>query len=297
MSKHFLWIWLLIGTPVGLAQDSDAPGHPPPPTDTGQPPSLPSPSGSSPEADEGDVIFGEDHSTDPDDDSISELEHELSQLQAEREAVGRLRLQTALERENLERAGIGATIYHRQMLQDLLNYVARGGIYGRTERAPKTTPAETATVDIPPPSTPQPVDLMALGKLHFRQGDFDQALVMFRRIAQEPPEQQTVQDHLFLQYMIATCLRKLESFNEALDVYSEVATSEDDEIIARYAKWQMELIRWRERLKERTTDLKQSTDHLIKLIEEMELSASAPSQPTEPAPAPPTETEAVGEEL
>lgn len=138
---------------------------------------------------------------------------------------------------------------------------------------------------------------MALGKLHFRQGDFDQALVMFRRIAQEPPEQQTVQDHLFLQYMIATCLRKLESFNEALDVYSEVATSEDDEIIARYAKWQMELIRWRERLKERTTDLKQSTDHLIKLIEEMELSASAPSQPTEPAPAPPTETEAVGEEL
>jgi len=281
MSKHFVWIWLLVGTPVAVAQDSVASGQPPAPTDTGQPPLFSSPIASSPEPAELD-LSGDDYSTFPSDPSISDFERELKHLREEREAVANLRQDTENAKESLESMELGAAVYHRKMLRDLLDYLARGGIHGPPGRKPIVSSSVKSTERMPSlPSTPQPADLMALGKAHFRNKDFDQALVVFRKIAEVQPEQQTVQDHLFLQYMIATCLRKQEKFDEALDAYSEVAASQDDEILAGYAKWQLELIRWRQRLERRTGELNQTTTQLKQLIEEMELSLPAPSPPAE----------------
>ncbi len=97
-------------------------------------------------------------------------------------------------------------------------------------------------------------DQTSAGKAYFRAGEYGKALAAFRQI---PLEQQEPQDGFYVQYMIATCLRKLGSLDESRRIYSKLAESSDNGILAKYADWQLRLLQRQKELEGRTEELGQ----------------------------------------
>lgn len=92
---------------------------------------------------------------------------------------------------------------------------------------------------LPPAYETRSINPVREGMNQFRNNDFDVALGTFRRI---DTATLGAEDRAFVQYMKATCLRRLGRLSEAVTTYREVADAHDDEFIVDCAIWQLSLI-------------------------------------------------------
>jgi hypothetical protein len=102
--------------------------------------------------------------------------------------------------------------------------------------------------------TTKPVDAMGLAQALFRTGDYEGALSAYRLL---DPKSLGKADRPGVQYMTATCLRKLGKTDEAANLYREVANSKDDEALADCAQWQLSALRWRRDLEAQLAKVRQ----------------------------------------
>jgi hypothetical protein len=102
--------------------------------------------------------------------------------------------------------------------------------------------------------TTQPLDALALAENLYRAGDFDAALKAFRQIDLTGMR---AEERVPVQYLIATCLRKLGKAGEAEARYREVANSRLDPVMAECAQWQLATMRWQSDLRSQVETLKQ----------------------------------------
>jgi TolA-binding protein len=98
-----------------------------------------------------------------------------------------------------------------------------------------------------------PVDPVALAQALYRTGDYEGALATYRLIN---PTSVDRPNRVGIQYMIATCLRKIGKKEEAATIYREVANSHDDNFLADCAKWQLSALEWRRDLETRLETLR-----------------------------------------
>jgi tetratricopeptide (TPR) repeat protein len=109
------------------------------------------------------------------------------------------------------------------------------------------------TEDVPRWNVPTSVDQTSEGKAYFRGGDYEKALAAFQAIRREQLEPQ---DRTYVEYLIATCLRKLKKPDEARKWYSKVAESKD-RVLVKYAQWQLLSLQRQDELQRRDDALKQ----------------------------------------
>ena len=115
-----------------------------------------------------------------------------------------------------------------------------------------------------PPVGPEPapptfevggaLDPLALAQALFRVGNYPGALKAYRLM---PLEGLKADERAPVQYMIATCLRKLGNTDEAAVLYREVANSRGDEQLAACAQWQLNALRWRKDMNEQLARIRQ----------------------------------------
>jgi hypothetical protein len=90
------------------------------------------------------------------------------------------------------------------------------------------------------PETGKPIDGLRVAMNLFRDNDFNSALRAFRLI---DTTSMSREDRAFVQYMTASCLRRLNRNSEAAVIYREVADARDDEFITECAVAQLSMIR------------------------------------------------------
>jgi hypothetical protein len=122
----------------------------------------------------------------------------------------------------------------------------------------KSAPAETEPRVVFPKSPDEeatrPLDPLNQAQSLYRQGNFDASLRAFRLV---DTSALTAEDRSFVQYMIASCLRRLGKTSDASDLYREVADAHEDAFIAECAVWQLSNLRWRRDLETQLEDLRQ----------------------------------------
>lgn len=177
------------------------------------------------------------------------LRTELESLAAEREAAAKE--PTDLSGYSAERAKL------RGQLTDLIKKI------GEKKMAPATPPHAAPKVHetpmMPPPAPPKfvfdenvkPLDALRAAQNYYLSGQIDAALRTFKLI---DPNTLAKEDRAFVNYMSATCLRKLGKLNEAADLYREVADKKDDTLIASCAVTQIATMKSIQQLE---TDLEQ----------------------------------------
>lgn len=135
-------------------------------------------------------------------------------------------------------------------------------------RPPRTSIPEHDKSVIPPlPKPPQsdqhpaastdsdkPLEPLALARALFRTGDYEGALTAYRLINVDTVSKQ---DRVAVQYMEASCLRKLGKTDQAATLYREVTNSKDDEVLAECAQWQLGALQWRRELETSLQQLRQ----------------------------------------
>ncbi len=98
------------------------------------------------------------------------------------------------------------------------------------------------------------IDPVAVAQNYFRASDFEAALEAYRRV---PTRGALAEERAPVQYMIATCLRKLGKHEEAAQVYREVVGIKDDPFLADCARWQLETLTWRKDVETQLASLRQ----------------------------------------
>src|SRR5262249_7109055 len=94
-------------------------------------------------------------------------------------------------------------------------------------------------------SSDKPLDPMALGRALFRIGDYESALTKFRRIDLNTLNRL---DRVAVQYLTATCMRKLGRTDEAAALYREIVNAKVDPMLVDCAQWQLSELSWRKDL-------------------------------------------------
>ena len=87
----------------------------------------------------------------------------------------------------------------------------------------------------------------------FKVGNFEFALKAYRTVSfvgMRPDERAPIQ------YLMATCLRKLGKVDEAAAIYREVANMRGDEQVAACAQWQLVHLRWRSEFEAQLKELR-----------------------------------------
>jgi hypothetical protein len=128
---------------------------------------------------------------------------------------------------------------------------------------PRPSPSTGPKVPIAPKprvegslSDSKSIDPIREGMNRFRDNDFDIALAVFRMI---DPNILGPEDHAFVQYMRACCLRRLNKLNEAANLYREVADAHENDFITECAIWQLSLIRSQQELEAQIEQLRART--------------------------------------
>jgi hypothetical protein len=129
---------------------------------------------------------------------------------------------------------------------------------------PPVTPQSTVPV---PPSAMNPKgpavsatvpnalqgDPYLLAQAHFRSGQYQEALTVFRslQLASLPQE-----ERLLVQYLSACCLRKLGKLDEAITLYREVADARENEFLAECSLWHLNNIGWRREIEKQLASIR-----------------------------------------
>ena len=98
------------------------------------------------------------------------------------------------------------------------------------------------------------IDPVAAAQNYFRAGDFETALDAYRHV---PTRNAIAEERAPVEYMIATCLRKLGKREEAAKVYREVIGIKDDPFLADCARWQLETLTWHKEVETQLAALSQ----------------------------------------
>jgi hypothetical protein len=117
--------------------------------------------------------------------------------------------------------------------------------------------ADRSAMPRPDPGQQKPVEPMALAQALYRTGDYEGALATYRLIN---PATVDRMNRVGLQYMIATCLRKLARTDEAAAAYREVVNSRDDPFLTDCAQWQLSALRWRRDLETRLQEIRRKNE-------------------------------------
>ncbi|MBI3407989.1 MAG: hypothetical protein HY040_06490 [Planctomycetes bacterium] len=96
--------------------------------------------------------------------------------------------------------------------------------------------------EAPPAVYSKTLDPLALAHSLYRAGNFQGALQAYQMMSTEgmKPDERAP-----LQYMMATCLRKLGKSDDAAALQREVANIRGDDQLAECAQWQLNTMRWR----------------------------------------------------
>jgi len=131
-------------------------------------------------------------------------------------------------------------------LQELLQQINARRPLPSTERPPIGPKGRPTSVGPTPPSkfdvpgNLKPTDGLRIGTNLFRDNDFDGALRTFKLI---DTFNMAKEDRAFVQYMTASCLRRLNRPADAAAILRDVAEAKDDEFLAECALSQLSLIR------------------------------------------------------
>ncbi|MCS7167278.1 MAG: tetratricopeptide repeat protein [Gemmatales bacterium] len=94
------------------------------------------------------------------------------------------------------------------------------------------------------PNAPEkPIAPLELGQTLFRAGNYEAALAAFRLVELSGLSRE---DRLLLQYLQATCLRRMGRNDEAVMLLREIANSRSEAFAVECAQWQLSQIRWQE---------------------------------------------------
>lgn len=202
--------------------------------------------------------------------SSDAFEVELDRLRQEVAGINALRDQVAAEAKQPIPNDVAQAQEQRRELFDLLTKLA-------TKNLPPKTPAEPVTIapkpvpPVPPMLTMRPnprqadshplisdkiVDPYALGRALFRAEDFVGAEQALRKV------KVTDDNRVWLQYLIATCLRKQSRWEQAAKAYHIVAENQDDTELRDLAEWQLENIRWHQKTESELKDLHQIREQI-----------------------------------
>jgi hypothetical protein len=106
----------------------------------------------------------------------------------------------------------------------------------------------------PPPELIRPLDPLALAQALFRANKYEASLKAYRLIDQRGMR---AEERLPIQYMIATCLKRLGKTEEATTLYREIANSRGDESVAGCAQGQLSTLRWQQEMQAQLTSIRQ----------------------------------------
>jgi len=200
---------------------------------------------------------------------LTDLKEQLAKLRAERDALAKDHAQAAQFVEESVFVGSEETAKLRLRLGGLLTQLGTGKTAVRPRPFPipnpkpppdgkKETPPDPDKKDPPPEpdlsSKTKIVEPLALAQSLFRAGSYDAALKAYRML---PLKGLKAEERAPVQYMMATCLRKLGKTDEASAIYREVANSRGDEHLAACAQWQLAAIRWQRELEDQLKTIRQ----------------------------------------
>lgn len=191
---------------------------------------------------------------------------ELEQLRQEIAALKALREQVTSENNPPVDSGSSLANEQRRHLLELLTKLATKNLQPKdapiiTEpdtAVPSPTPSPRATkldsktspIGSHPLITDKIVDPFALGRALFRAGDYIGAEQAFRKVKVSDG------NRVMLQYLIATCLRKQNRWDQAAKAYRVVAENKDDVELRDLALRQLETIRWRQQTESQLEELR-----------------------------------------
>lgn len=164
--------------------------------------------------------------------NLDSLRNNVQQLKSAREALTVERNAAAAVRE--DSSSVAEIDRLHKELERLL----------KERRAVRSVPKPVE--ELPPPRPPVskadlPVDLLARARALFQAGDVEEALKAYLQIdLAELPEEERAP----IQYMIATCCRRLGQLDEAVKWYTVVAKTVGDKELAACAQWQLDGITW-----------------------------------------------------
>lgn len=162
--------------------------------------------------------------------NLDPLRNNVQQLKSARDALTVERNAAAAVREDSSSVAEIA-ILHKE-LERLL----------KERRAVRSVPKGPEEPPRPPVSKADlPVDVLARARALFQAGDVEEALKAYLQIdLAELPEEERAP----IQYMIATCCRRLGQLDEAVKWYTIVAKTAGDKELAGCAQWQLKGIEW-----------------------------------------------------
>lgn len=200
-----------------------------------------------------------------DDDPISkaDLERTLANLRSERDALSS-DLQ-ALQKKRSQPAAPSMEEEQRlfQMhLQKTLNHLQQS-----RSKAPRAFPVpgpltqksaepEASKQDTPgKQSEPTAVPVNALAQAHalLRVQQYDEALATFQQIDVKGKK---AEERAPIQYLKACCLLHLGRSKEASELFTEVANYRGDEVLAGYAQWTLDALRWQREVDRRLQEIR-----------------------------------------
>jgi hypothetical protein len=123
----------------------------------------------------------------------------------------------------------------------------------KVEKPPTPLPPLLAPTTPPPAGLPKAVDPVAVAHALFRAGSNEAALQAFRLINLKGMR---AEERAPIQYLMASCLRKLGKLDDALALYREVANSKGDEPVAACAQWQIANLRWQRETLEKLVEIR-----------------------------------------
>jgi len=174
----------------------------------------------------------------------AELQRLIRHLRTQREALHNERATT-----DREAAATAPTTGNEAEIARLRKRMKELAAHGPTSRpdsgGPLFRPSPSAALPAPPGNDTANngvIDPVAVAQNYFRAGDYEAALDAYRRV---PTRGSLAEERAPVQYMIATCLRKLGKRDEAAKVYREVVGIKDDPFIADCARWQLQTLTWR----------------------------------------------------
>lgn len=237
------------------------------------------------------------------DNASSNLDEQLRQLKAEREALHSLEHAAILEPGSDNSLTATQSEQLRQQLKQLMSKFAsqraqekaaleKKSAHAKQSRASAAPAAKAADKSAGKPSgdqespptstaasaTAKPVDALALAQALLRVGDFEGALQAYRVVEQSSLK---VEDRVVVQYFTATCLRRLGRVPEASTLYRELANAKSPEFFVDCARWQLAAIEVRHQL---DVDLDEQRKRRQALSQTGPESAAAPA-PTEAPPS------------
>jgi len=170
-----------------------------------------------------------------------QLKADLAALLGDRQDIG-LDAGAASERARLQ-AKLQELLYRINNPRPVTNPVPKLPVAPKPR--PETTPYEGKSID--------PI---REGMNRFRDNDFDIAYSVFRTI---DTSSLGMEDHAFVQYMKACCLRRQNKIIEASNIYREVADAHENDFISECAIWQLSLIRTQQELETQIEQIRART--------------------------------------